>query len=306
MRLLRERRGVGLQHEPGSSISTPLPIPPPQGGRGEPVAGFAPKFGAAFAALADIFLPPVCISCRARVGADGLLCGACFVSIDFIAPPICARLGVPLPYDAGEAALSAAAIARPPVYDRARAAARYSETMRALVQSFKYGDRHEGLKLFGHWLAKAGAELLADTDLIVPVPLYPARLWWRRFNQSAMLAREVARLTGLPAECFSLKRVRPTASQVGLTADQRRRNVRGAFKVDRTRRDRIRGRNVVVMNDVITTGRHGRGLRAGAEAGWRRPGRCAGACARRRSRDLRVVAACGALSLPLMGRESRL
>ena len=98
--------------------------------------------------------------------------------------------------------------------------------MRALVQSFKYGDRHEGLKLFGRWLAKAGAELLSDADLIVPVPLYPARLWWRRFNQSAMLAREVARLTGRPADCFTLKRVRRTASRVGLSAEQRRRNVR--------------------------------------------------------------------------------
>ena len=179
------------------------------------MAWLAPKFGVAFAALADLILPPVCISCSARVGAHGLLCGACFARIDFIAPPICARLGVPLPYEAGEATLSAAAIAKPPVYDRARAAARYSETMWALVQSFKYGDRHEGLKLFGRWLAKAGAELLGDADLIVPVPLYPTRLWWRRFNQSAMLAREVARLAGIPAECFTLKRVRRTASRWG-------------------------------------------------------------------------------------------
>jgi predicted amidophosphoribosyltransferase len=84
-------------------------------------------------AAADLILPPVCISCRVRVSAHGLLCGACFASIDFIAPPICARLGMPLPYEAGEASLSAAAIARPPVYDRARAAARYSETMRTLM-----------------------------------------------------------------------------------------------------------------------------------------------------------------------------
>jgi len=93
-----------------------------------------------------------------------------------------------LPYDAGEGALSAAAIATPPVYDRARAAARYSETMRELIQSFKYRDRQEGLALFARWLSQAGAELLKDADLIVPVPLYPARLRWRRFNQSAMLA----------------------------------------------------------------------------------------------------------------------
>jgi predicted amidophosphoribosyltransferase len=89
---------------------------------------------------------------------------------------------VPLPYDAGEPCLSASAIAKPPVYDRARAAAQYSATMRELIQSFKYRDRQEGLRVFAAWLTKAGAELLADADLIVPVPLYPSRLWWRRFN----------------------------------------------------------------------------------------------------------------------------
>jgi predicted amidophosphoribosyltransferase len=74
------------------------------------------------------------------------------------------------PYDTGEPSLSAAAIADPPVYDRARAAARYSSTMRDLIQSFKYGDRREGLPLFGRRMAAAGAELLADADAIVPVP----------------------------------------------------------------------------------------------------------------------------------------
>ena len=212
------------------------------------------SLGAILAPLADLLLPPVCVVCRTRIGRHGLICGACFARIDFIAPPLCDRLGVPLPYDAGAPLLSAAAIAKPPVYDRARAVARYSSTMRELVQRFKYRDRHEGLPLFGRWLSRAGAELLADADVIVPVPLYASRLWWRRFNQSAMLAQEVARLTGVPADCFTLRRVRRTASQVGLTADQRRRNVRGAFKIERARRDRIKGRNVVVVDDVITTG----------------------------------------------------
>lgn len=85
-----------------------------------------------------------------------------------------------MPYEAGDSLLSAAAIAAPPVYDRARAAARYSDTMRELIQGFKYRDRHEGLPLFPRWLNKAGAELLADADLFVPV--YPSRLWWLRFN----------------------------------------------------------------------------------------------------------------------------
>ena len=82
--------------------------------------------------------------------------------------------------------------------------------MRELIQSFKYRDRHEGLPLFGLWLKKAGAELLADADLIIPVPLYRSRLWWRRFNQSAMLAQSVGRLASVPVDCFVLARVRRT------------------------------------------------------------------------------------------------
>jgi len=102
--------------------------------------------------LADLLLPP--ISCRTRIGSHGLLCGACFAKIDFIAPPICARLGVPLPHNAGEPLLSAAAIAKPPVYDRsARCGALFGDHARA-DQSFKYRDRHEGLPLFRLWLKK--------------------------------------------------------------------------------------------------------------------------------------------------------
>jgi len=233
---------------PAGEAELRLDAPAPAHARGRGIV--RPTLGR----LADLLLPPVCIACRARIGSHGLLCGTCFAKIDFIAPPICARLGVPLPYDAGEGALSAAAIATPPVYDRARAAARYSQTMRELIQSFKYRDRQEGLALFARWLRQAGAELLEDADLIVPVPLYPARLWWRRFNQSAMLAQALGRLTGVEVDCFLLRRVKRTESQVGLSADQRRRNVAGAFKVEKARTGRIRGKKVVVIDDVITTG----------------------------------------------------
>lgn len=213
-----------------------------------------PAWRAALGAAADLLLPPACISCRSRIETHGLLCAGCFAKIDFIAPPLCARLGVPLPYDAGTPSLSAAAIAAPPVYDRARAVACYSQTMRDLIQGFKYRDRQEGLTLFSRWLGQAGAELLAEADLIVPVPLYRSRLWWRRFNQSALLAQGVAKLTRVPADCFVLKRVRRTASQVGLSAEQRKRNVAGAFKLNPARKDAVKNKTVVVIDDVITTG----------------------------------------------------
>jgi ComF family protein len=158
-----------------------------------------------------------------------------------------------LPYDTGNLSLSAAAIAAPPVYDRARAVARHSGVMRDLIHGFKYRDRHEGVALFGRWLKAAGAELLIDADLIVPVPLYRSRLWSRRFNQSAMLALAVGRLASVPVDLALLARVKRTASQVGLKPAERRRNVAGAFRVARGR-SHLRGKKIVVVDDVITTG----------------------------------------------------
>jgi predicted amidophosphoribosyltransferase len=220
---------------------------------------FAVSLKSILSPLADLLLPPVCIVCRARIGRHGLICGACFGKIDFIAPPLCDRLGVPLPYDIGEGKqLSGAAMAAPPVYDRARAVARYSSTMRELIQSFKYRDRHEGLPLFGRWLKKAGAELLADADLIVPVPLYSWRLWSRRFNQSAMLAREVGRLARVPVDCFALARVRRTVSQVGLSPDQRRRNVAGALGCLKPRRAPLTARTSFSSTTWSPRGRQSR------------------------------------------------
>ena len=125
--------------------------------------------------------------------------------------------------------------------------------MRNLIHGFKYQDRHEGVPLFGRWLKAAGAELLADADLIVPVPLYRSRLWTRRFNQSAMLALAVGRLAAVPVDLSLLARVKRTASQIGLKPAERRRNVAGAFRVTRDR-SFVRGKCIVVIDDVITTG----------------------------------------------------
>ena len=208
----------------------------------------------AFAACADIIVPPCCLVCRTPLGAHHLLCAPCWREVHFIRPPLCDVLGIPLPFDTGERAVSAGALARPPTYDRARAAAHFSGAMRTLVHQFKYADRHDGRALFGRWLAEAGRELLAGVDVIAPVPLTRWRLLSRRFNQAAILAQELARQTGLRLDPRLLHRTRFTKTQVSLTHDQRRRNVAGAFSVPRSRRAALQGRNVLLVDDVITTG----------------------------------------------------
>lgn len=205
-------------------------------------------------ALADFLVPPLCLACHAPLASHQALCPRCWGQIDFIRPPLCDRLGLPMPFDVGGTMVSAAAAAAPPIYDRARAIARFEGPMRNLVHDLKFRDRHDALRLFGRWLLQAGAELLDDADLIVPVPLARVRLLSRRFNQSALLAHELSRLTGIALDPFALRRIRRTNSQVGLSPDQRRKNVRGAFAVPENRKSRLQGARVVLIDDVITTG----------------------------------------------------
>ena len=221
---------------------------------GRPAAGVAAALGRALGACADVIVPPCCLVCRARVSAHHLLCAGCWREVDFIRPPLCDVLGIPLPFSTGERMVSAAAVAHPPAWDRARAVAHYTGAMRTLVHQLKYADRHDGRTLLGRWLAEAGRELVPGIDVIVPVPLSRLRLILRHFNQAAVLAGELARQTGVAMDPLLLARVRRTRSQVGMTREQRRRNVAGAFRVPDRCRARLRGRNVLIVDDVLTTG----------------------------------------------------
>lgn len=208
----------------------------------------------AVAAMADVLMPPLCLACRKPLASHAAVCSSCWSKIDFIRPPLCDRLGMPLPFDLGGPTVSAAAAADPPDWDRARAVARFDGVMRDLVHDLKFRDRHDARTLLGRWLAEAGAELLAEADFVLPVPLTRRRLLSRRFNQSAILACEVARLSGKRYEPLLLRKIRRTPPQVGLTRLQRKENVAGAFSVQANRKSVVKGAKIVIVDDVITTG----------------------------------------------------
>lgn len=149
------------------------------------------RIGRALQSVWDTLLPPRCHACHGPIDGHAALCGGCWSEIRFIHPPVCDRLGTPLPYDLGQGTVSGEAIASPPDFDRARAAIVYEGTGRRLVHLFKYSDRLELRIILARWLAGAGAELLAGADLVVPVPLHARRLIWRRYNQAAVLARQI-------------------------------------------------------------------------------------------------------------------
>ena len=201
----------------------------------------------------DTLYPPTCLACRAATEAHGALCPRCWSAIRFIERPYCERLGTPFEQDLGDGLISPQAMADPPAYARARAVARFEDgPARKLVHRLKYSDRAELARPIGRWMARAGAELLSEADCIAPVPLHPLRLWRRRFNQAAMLAREVSRAAGRPCDVGALLRVKATHSQVGLSRAQRAENVQGAFKV--ADGAAVKGLNIVLVDDVLTSG----------------------------------------------------
>ncbi len=212
------------------------------------------RLRAAWQAALDMVLPPLCLGCQTRLVTHDALCPACWRQIDFIRAPLCDRLGLPLPFDTGGVMISAAAAANPPDYDRARAVARFDGLMRDLVHDLKFNDTHDARRLFGRWLSEAGRDVIADAEVIVPIPLARWRLLTRRFNQAQLLAREVGRHTGLPVAPLALIRTRTTASQVGLSRAERTRNVAGAFTVTARAKPLISGKSVLLIDDVITTG----------------------------------------------------
>jgi len=199
-------------------------------------------------------LPPLCPACRGLVEGQGGVCAECWAKLSFIAPPYCERLGVPFVYDPGPGVLSMEAIANPPAYGRARAAVRFDDVARALIHAFKFGDRLDLAPMLGGWMAQAGRGLLAGADAIVPVPLHWRRLWARRFNQAAALAKIISEHSGVPAAFHVLARTRATPHQIGLSRAERATNIQGAFRVADEARIDARGKRLILVDDVLTSG----------------------------------------------------
>ena len=148
----------------------------------------------------------------------------------------------------------AACLARPPVYSRARAVFRY-DTARDLVLRFKHADRTDYAPTFATWMCRAGADLIENADMVIPVPLHRWRLLKRRYNQAAVLASAIARQSELQWMPNALTRTRATPSQGAMiSAKARRRNVLGAFTVDAALKSRLKGKRVLLIDDVMTTG----------------------------------------------------
>jgi predicted amidophosphoribosyltransferase len=161
-----------------------------------PVATLAVGLKRGGSRLLDIVLPPRCLKCGTAIDAVGAMCADCWPDVAFLAPPHCAACGLPFEFDLGPEALCGACARERPVFARARAAFRYEDGSKDLILRFKHADRTDAAPAFARWMARAGDVLVADADLIAPVPLHWLRLFARRYNQAALLASALGALSG--------------------------------------------------------------------------------------------------------------
>ena len=212
------------------------------------------KLAEAFAPLVDLVYPPRCPACGEGIAAQDGLCAACWGELAFPGEPACARCQRPFgSATVTEGAVCAPCLADPPRHDGIAAGTLYNDASRKLVLAFKHGKRIALAPMLAR-IASARLPELEGEWLVLPVPLHPWRLWRRGFNQSALLAREVARIRGQQVLVDGLQRRKPTPTLGGLGRAARARTLSGAIAVNPRRAGKFKGANVVLVDDVMTSG----------------------------------------------------
>lgn len=208
-------------------------------------------------AALNFLLPPTCAACANLIAQPPGLCADCWSQHRPITRPYCAKLGTPFAQDLGPDALSAQAIANPPIINRVRGALVYNDIARQLVAGLKYHDHPEQAALIARMMVQAGHELLDQADMLIPIPLHWRRQFARRYNQSQLLARAIGKVSACSVEPLLLRRARPTKQQVGLSHAQRAKNVENAFKLAPDKAGAVLGKHIVLIDDVYTSGATG-------------------------------------------------
>ena len=206
----------------------------------------------AFRPVLDFALPPRCPGCGTVIDEPHRFCLACWTALTFLGEPCCARCALPFAYDEGAAVSCGRCLAEPPAYDRLRAAVAYGDIARAVALKLKYGGRPGVAETMARFMERhldgSAAPVLA------PVPLHRWRLWRRGYNQAALIAGALARRAGLEARLDLVERVKATPVLRGMSPRERKQAVRGAFRVNPKRKAALKGKAVILVDDVYTSG----------------------------------------------------
>lgn len=213
------------------------------------------NFGKSFISKAiDLILPPRCIQTGEIVARQGTLAPAAWQDLRFITSPFCQTCSYPFEFETEGSVQCAACLADPPPFASARSVLAYDDASRGMILKFKHGDHLQAVPTLVPMMARAGADMIPQVNVIVPVPLHRWRLLRRRYNQAALLGKGLARETGRISIPDALLRTRSTASQGHLKAKEREDNVRNAFFLNPRHAETLKGKSVLLVDDVYTTG----------------------------------------------------
>lgn len=204
--------------------------------------------------LLDMVLPHTCGLCREVMNSGQSLCADCWGGLQFIARPHCDCCGLPFAFDLGPGALCAKCVEKRPSFTAARAALKYDDHSKQMILAFKHGDKIHLRGLLAKFLYQSGKDVLQGANLIAPVPLHWWRMVKRKYNQAALLSSEIANYSGLDHEAHLLLRKKRTVPHENMSRDEREKNVSKAFTVNPKYVDSVKGKIIVLVDDVMTSG----------------------------------------------------
>ncbi len=202
--------------------------------------------------ILDFALPPRCPGCGTVTDEPHRFCIRCWSALAFLGEPCCARCALPFDYETGAAVECGRCLAEPPAFDRLRAAVAYGEISRKVALKLKYGGRPGVAETMARFMARHLEP--GEEWLLAPVPLHRWRIWRRGYNQSALIASALAGRARLETRLDLLERVKATPPLRGMGPNERRKAVRGAFRVNARRKAEVKGRSVLLVDDVYTSG----------------------------------------------------
>ena len=206
--------------------------------------------------ILSILYPAQCIACENLIAEDAALCPDCWRDTPFIQGAVCHKCGAPLMGDApgDETAKCDDCLVTERPWDSGTSVLVYKGITRRLILAFKHGDRQDLVRPFAVWAASKIRANLGEGDVLIPVPIHWRRLIKRRYNQSSLVAHQIAALTGAKFMPDALVRTRHTKPQEGLSFQERFDLQRGTIRTHPTRSKELAGRRVFIVDDVMTSG----------------------------------------------------
>jgi ComF family protein len=203
--------------------------------------------------LLNLLFPNKCIICNSYA-SQNKICGECWGNCSFITKPYCALCSHPFEYDNDETSICGHCIANNPKYDKAISVFKYDKYSKEIIHKFKYNDHLHILDYFIGLMLNMGKEVIQQSDVIIPVPMHKYKLLKRGYNQSALLAMKLSSKSKIKYLPHALVKAKNTTPQADLKKDDRIKNVKNSFKLNSKFQESLKGKNILLIDDVVTTG----------------------------------------------------